>query len=192
RFRQTEQVLEGLRAELADRRPDRVIFSGDATAMGFEEEFERAAALMLVGQFPGLAVPGNHDYCTKTAMLSGHFERYFAPWQHGERVGDFTYPFAQRVGLLWLVAVNSATANRWAWDARGAVGRDQLDRLEQLLGQLEGGPRILVTHYPVARASGRREPRVRVLRDLDDLLAVAQRGGVGLWLHGHRHDAYHH
>jgi len=32
-----------------------------------------------------LAVPGNHDYCTRAAVQSGHFERYFAPWQDGER-----------------------------------------------------------------------------------------------------------
>src|SRR5205085_818761 len=90
------------------------------------------------------------------------------------------------------VGVNSATANRWAWDARGAVGQDQLDRLRLLLARLDGGPRILVTHYPIAQASGRRERRVRLLRDLDDLVGVATAGGIGLWLHGHRHDAYHH
>ena len=43
------------------------------------------------------------------------------------------YPFAQRVGPVWLVAVNSAVANRWPWDARGAVGAAQLERLEELL-----------------------------------------------------------
>jgi hypothetical protein len=125
-------------------------------------------------------------------MLSGSFERCFAPWQAGERIDAETYPFAQRVGSAWLVAVNSATANRWAWDARGTVGAGQLERLRTLLDRLDGGPRILVTHYPIARASGSRERRPRLLRDLDDLLATAAAGGVGLWLHGHRHDAYHH
>jgi hypothetical protein len=159
--------------------------------MGFEEELARAASLLMVDRLPGLAVPGNHDYCTRSAMLSGCFERYFAPWQQGERLGGETYPFAQRVGPLWLIAVNSATANRWAWDARGAVGRGQLDRLEELLARLEGGLRVLVTHYPVALASGHPERRVRQLRDLDALLRLACAACVSLWLHGHRHDAYH-
>jgi 3',5'-cyclic AMP phosphodiesterase CpdA len=192
RFRRTEEVLDALVRDLDQRRPDHLIFSGDATAMGFPEEVERAATLLGVEDRPGLAVPGNHDYCTRSAMLSGHFEQQFAPWQIGERVGDAVYPFAQRVGDLWLIAVNSATANRWAWDARGAVGADQLERLDHLLGRLEGGRRILVTHYPVTLASGKPEPRVRQLRDLDALIAIAARGGVCLWLHGHRHDAYHH
>jgi 3',5'-cyclic AMP phosphodiesterase CpdA len=195
RFRRTEAVLAALVAELRQRTPDRVIFSGDATALGFGAEMARAAALLGVngpGSLPGLAVPGNHDYCTFQAEASGDFERYFAPWLEGERVGEHVYPFAQRVGPLWLVAVNSSTANRWPWDASGGVGPEQLKRLEVLLGRLSEGPRILVTHYPVYLSSGKREVRTHGLRDLDDLLAVAVRGGVSLWLHGHRHRFYHH
>jgi hypothetical protein len=159
--------------------------------MGLEEEVAHAAALLRVGELPGLAVPGNHDYCTRRDVSEGHFERHFAPWQQGERIGEETYPFAQRAGPVWLVGVSSATPNRWAWDARGAVGAAQLERLERLLARLDGGPRVLVTHYPVARASGRGEGRTRLLRDLTGLIEVSARGGVGLWLHGHRHDAYH-
>jgi 3',5'-cyclic AMP phosphodiesterase CpdA len=148
--------------------------------------------LLGIGELPGLAVPGNHDYCTPDAMRSGCFERCFSAWQEGERIGDEIYPFAQRVGPVWLVAVNSATANRWAWDARGRVGEDQLGRLAKLLDRLDEGPRILVTHYPIWLASGEPEHRGHGLRDLEELLAVAKSGGVVLWLHGHRHDAYHH
>jgi hypothetical protein len=49
-----------------------------------------------------------------------------------------------------------------------------------------------VTHYPIVVAAGHREPPSHGLRDLDPLLAIARAGGIGLWLHGHRHDAYHH
>jgi hypothetical protein len=47
-----------------------------------------------------------------------------------------------------------------------------------------------VTHYPVGDAHGRPERSWHLLRDLAELLATAERGGIGLWLHGHRHDAY--
>jgi 3',5'-cyclic AMP phosphodiesterase CpdA len=195
RFRHADRVVVALVEELRTRRFDRVLFSGDASAMGFEEELARAAHLLGVraaDALPGLAVPGNHDYCTHHSMHAAHFERYFGPWQAGERVGDAVYPFAQRVGHVWVVGVNSSTANRWAWDASGRVGGEQLRRLEALLARLGPGPRILVTHYPVWLAGGRREARGHGLRDLDDLVAVAQRGGVSLWLHGHRHTTYHH
>jgi 3',5'-cyclic AMP phosphodiesterase CpdA len=194
-FRHTERILTALRTELKQRSFDHLVFSGDATALGFEEEMRKAAELLGIGsegQLPGLAVPGNHDYCTRSAMYSGHFERYFATWQRGVRVADEVYPFAQRVGPMWLVAVNSSTANRLYWDARGRVGTAQLERLEKLLATLEAGPRVLVTHYPIWLAEGRRESAFHGLRDLDDLLSVAQRGGVVLWLHGHRHHPYHH
>ncbi len=192
RFRHNEEVLLALGRDLEQRRPDHVVFSGDATVMGFPEELARAAKLLRVEQRTGLAVPGNHDYCTPSAMRSGEFERCFAPWQMGLRIGDSVYPFAQRVGDVWLIAVNSATANRWAWDASGAVGPEQLDRLDQLFDRLHGGRRILVTHYPIVRRSGRLEPTVRQLRDLKELIRRAERGGVFLWLHGHNHQPYHH
>jgi 3',5'-cyclic AMP phosphodiesterase CpdA len=192
-FRHTERILTALREELRQRNYDHLVFSGDATALGFEEEMRRAAELLGVGAaHPGLAVPGNHDYCTHAAMHSGHFERYFAPWQSGQRIGNEVYPFAQRVGPVWLVAVNSATANRLYWDARGRVGATQLERLEKLLTSLSPGPRILVTHYPIWLAEGGLEHAFHGLRDLKELMAVAERGGVVLWLHGHRHEHYHH
>lgn len=194
RFRHADAILAALVEDLRTRAFDRVVFSGDASALGFKEEVARAAELLGVSdpqRLHGLAVPGNHDYCTHADVRAGHFEHHFAPWLAGERVEGHTYPFAQRVGHAWLVAVNSSTTNRWAWDASGGVGREQRRRLEELLARLQGGPRILVTHYPVRRPCGRPERRSHALRDVDDVVAVARRGGVGLWLHGHCHAPYH-
>jgi 3',5'-cyclic AMP phosphodiesterase CpdA len=194
RFRQADQVLAALVADLYRLHPARVIFSGDATTLGFESELVRAAQFLRLGQpdaLPGLAVPGNHDYYLRSVARAGLFERYFAAWQSGERIDSSVYPFAQRVGPLWLVAVNSSTGNFWTWDASGQVDAAQLERLRRLLDRLEGGPRILVTHYPVCLASGRRERRTHGLRNVAQVVDIAARGGIGLWLHGHRHDAYH-
>jgi 3',5'-cyclic AMP phosphodiesterase CpdA len=191
RFRQADEVLRLLVEELPRRGVDHVVFSGDATALGFESEFRRAAELLRVGCGPpGLAVPGNHDYVTRPAASSGLFERYFAPWLAGQRVDGAIYPFAQRVDDYWLIGVNSCTGNIWPWDAGGRVGMEQLARLRRLLQELAPGPRILVTHYPVYLASGLRERPWHGLRDLDELLNVAVEGGIGLWLHGHRHTPY--
>jgi 3',5'-cyclic AMP phosphodiesterase CpdA len=195
RFDRAEHVVAALMAELRQAPPDRVVFSGDATALGFETEFARAATLLgLTGgdPLPGLAVPGNHDYYVRRAVRAGYFERYFAPWLVGERVDDAVYPFAQRVGPLWLIGVNTSVPTRLPWDASGRTGPEQLARLERLLGRIGPGPRILVTHYPICRDSGRSERRSRGLRDLTRLVDVASRGGVCLWLHGHRHGSYYH
>jgi 3',5'-cyclic AMP phosphodiesterase CpdA len=190
RFALADRVLERLSAELTTRNFDRVIFSGDATALGFETEHRRAAELLQVERLRGLATPGNHDYCTRHAAASGAFERCFASWQKGERLDGCTYPFAQRVGDAWLIGVNSAKANRGFWNASGQTGREQLDRLRRLLQQLSHGPRILVTHYPICLADGRHETFAHGLNDLRETVEIAAVGGVGLWLHGHRHRFY--
>jgi 3',5'-cyclic AMP phosphodiesterase CpdA len=194
RFRHASTVLTRLMKEVQDRPPDRLLFTGDATALGFEAELAHAAELFGLHKneaLPGLAVPGNHDYYTPAMAGSGLFERYFATWQQGERVDGATYPFAQRVGPAWLVALNSSVANRHFWDASGYVDAPQLARLAKLLESLAPGPRVLVTHYPVCLADGRPERRDHGLRNLAEVVAVAQRGGISLWLHGHRHHAYH-
>jgi 3',5'-cyclic AMP phosphodiesterase CpdA len=194
RFRHAEQAGFALVRDIRERRPDRVIFSGDATFLGFEREIDRAAEVLRVGdpELPsGLATPGNHDFYTPSAVRCGAFETRFAPWQQGERVDAQTYPFAQRVGPVWLIAVNSAAPSPWPWDATGEVGRAQLERLRSLLRSLRGGPRILVTHYPVHLADGRPETRWHGLRDVAAAARVAAEGGIGLWLHGHRHGSYY-
>src|SRR5438067_9815142 len=135
RFCHAQEVLNSLKKELKRERPDCIIFSGDATGLGFENELIRAIDLLGVSELhgqPGFAVPGNHDYYTPAVAASGTFERHFAPWQAGERLDQSTYPFAKRVGPVWLIGVNSCTGNRWFWDATGRVDAPQLERLRQL------------------------------------------------------------
>jgi 3',5'-cyclic AMP phosphodiesterase CpdA len=194
RFRHGVRVLQSLARDLRERQSNHVIFSGDATALGFESELRMSVDLLGVEKedMPtGMAVPGNHDYATRRAASSGLFEKLFSRWQQGERVDNAIYPFAQRVGDYWLIGVNSSTGNRWAWDASGRVGQQQTERLRYLLNKLDDAPRILVTHYPVCKESGRKELPMRSLRDMKKIVGAAIEGGVNLWLHGHRHRGYH-
>jgi 3',5'-cyclic AMP phosphodiesterase CpdA len=193
RFALAEEIAARALDDWRARGIEHLVFSGDATALGFEAEIRQAAQCLGVGQSgtPGLAVPGNHDYCTMQAAESGAFERCFAPWQQGRRIGASTYPFAQQAGPAWLIGVNAATGNVWPWDATGAVGAEQLERLRQLLAQLPADAvKILVIHYPICLSNGQPETRNHGLRDLDAVVDVANAGGVSLWLHGHRHHPY--
>jgi len=183
-------------AKMADnmkgRGYDHVIFSGDATTLGLRMEFDEVKRILWPdeGWPPALAVPGNHDYYTWRAARVGEFEKVFATWQKGERIDGHIYPFAQRVGPLWLIGVNSAGANLAFWDSRGRVGAAQLDRLAELLQRLPPGPRVMVTHYPLCLADGKPETLWRRLRDARRLADLATKFHVRLWLHGHRHASY--
>src|SRR5689334_17624938 len=63
RFALADRAVTALARDLQQRQPDHVVFSGDATSLGFEEEMAHAAELLGVGKPgtpAGLAVPGNH------------------------------------------------------------------------------------------------------------------------------------
>lgn len=193
RFRHAPTVAEALTQEFRSREFDHLVFSGDATKLAFEKEFAAAASRLHVGHPdlpPGLAVPGNHDYYTLRCYLSGHFEKHFGPWLEGDRVSTETYPFARKVGHVWLIAVNSSTPNLWHWDASGAIGDEQLSRLRELCQKLDDGPRILVTHYPLRTRTGKVEVRTHRLRDHKAALEHARDLGINLWLHGHIHKGF--
>jgi 3',5'-cyclic AMP phosphodiesterase CpdA len=190
RFRHAEQAVLALVDDLREADVNHVIFSGDASTLGFEAECRHAARILPVSSMPGLAVPGNHDYYTPEAERSGDFERAFASWQRGIRVDDAPYPFAQQVGHIWLIGLNSSRGHRLPWDAAGYVDRAQLERLAELANRLHDGPRMLVTHYPVLRECGQRETGHHGLANLDEVLEAARSAGISAWLHGHRHKAY--
>ncbi len=193
RFRDAPLVVRALRNDLATRGFDHLVFSGDATMMGFDSEMKLAADAIGVGDPslpPGIAVPGNHDAYITRVEKSRVFESAFAPWQQGQRVGEKHYPFARKVGHIWLIAINSACANAMPWDASGRIGQPQLARLQELCATLDAGPRVVVTHYPLLMPNRKPEPHFHRLRDWKRARDVAAACGVNLWLHGHKHGWY--
>lgn len=189
RFKHAPVVADAMIADARKRGHDAILFSGDATKLAFEPEFAFAAQTLGVGDSslpPAVCVPGNHDYYTARDVRIGHFEKKFAPWLEGETVDDHRYPFARRVGHVWIVCLNSSHPSRFNTSARGHAGKEQLARLVKL-GRLLDGPKVLVTHYPLRTASGRLERRSHRLADHAAVLAAAREAGVGLWLHGHIH-----
>ena len=193
RFQHAPSVAEVLRRDLATRGYDHLVFSGDATMLGFESEMTAAAEALGVSNEtlpPGIAVPGNHDVYVGRAERKRAFETTFRSWQQGQRVGNWHYPFARKVGHVWLIGLNSARANLLPWDASGKVGEKQLSRLRELCAGLDSGPRVVVSHYPILMPNRKPEPRFHRLRDWKRVRDTAAECGVSLWLHGHKHSWY--
>lgn len=192
-FRHANDVTAVLRGEFASRGFDQLVFSGDASTLGFASEVQEAARRLGVneeGVPPGIAVPGNHDLYVRGSLRGRAFEEAFAPWLAGERVQAEDYPFAKKVGHAWLIALNSAKPNILHWDASGKVGRAQLESFRLLCAKLDDGPRIVVTHYPLLMEGYEPEPYWHRLRDWSRARDAAAECGVSLWLHGHRHKWY--
>jgi 3',5'-cyclic AMP phosphodiesterase CpdA len=195
RFKHAQTVADAMIAAARRRGHDAILFSGDATKLAFEPEFAFAAERLGVGASdlpPTVTIPGNHDNYTRRDVRAGKFERHFAPWLEGERIDDHLYPFARRVGHVWLVCVNSSQPQGLNTAASGAIGRPQLHRLIALCATLGPGPRILVTHYPLRDVRRRVERRSHRLLDHKLALEVAKEVGVGLWVHGHIHHPFVH
>ena len=192
-FQHANNVTAALRREFVTRGFDQLVFSGDASTLGFGAEMTEAARQLGVcdaGLPPGFAVPGNHDVYVRGSARRRLFEEAFSPWQTGRRVGENHYPFAKKVGGVWFVALNSAVPNFLVWDARGRVGAAQLSRLRELCKTLDDGPRVLVSHYPLMMEGHVPEPRWHRLRDWSAARDTAAECGVSVWLHGHRHHWY--
>lgn len=193
KFKHANDVTAALRREFVSRGFDQLVFSGDASTLGFPSEMTESANRLGVGDASlpsGIAVPGNHDLYIHGSVRARHFEDAFAPWQHGQRVGSGHYPFARKVGHVWLIALNSAKPNFLAWDASGRVGKAQLQRFHELCATLDSGPRIVVSHYPLLMEGHKVEPFWHRLRDQRTAIDTAAECGVNLWLHGHRHRWY--
>ena len=191
-FLRAKRIVGAILADAKANPPDALVFSGDATMLAIPHEFVHAAETLGVGdpELPqGFAVPGNHDYYTPHAGRAGGFEKAFAPWQVGERIAEHHYPFARRVGHVWLIGVNSAH-QRHGLGASGKIGGAQLNRLRELCAGLAPGPRILVTHYPLRKANGELEGKSHRLLDHAAALGAAKDCGIGLWLHGHIHHPF--
>lgn len=193
-FDLAETVARALVRDIMSRRPNAVVLCGDVACLGFEEEFAMAASILrpLFENFPGVAVPGNHDHYVAESVRSQAFERHFAPWQQGSRLDEAVYPFLLELDSVALLAINSAQATVWPWDTRGQIGAQQMKYMENLLASAAGRCRsfLLVTHYPLLRANGSPETYFRRLVDAESLAELLARHRALAWLHGHRHHPY--
>jgi 3',5'-cyclic AMP phosphodiesterase CpdA len=188
RRRHRMELLEDLRRDLAARPVDHLAVTGDLGNVSLEGEWLAARKWIEAYAQPAAVtvIPGNHDMYIPASVRAGTFERLFAPYQAPDLPnGDSHYPFVRLRGDVALVGVNSAvpTGDLGAW---GEVGEDQRARLEALLTLPEVARRtrvVLIHHPPVKQKGGEH----RNLRDREALVALFQRTGAELVLHGHDH-----
>jgi 3',5'-cyclic AMP phosphodiesterase CpdA len=178
-------VLDALVSDLQAQAPDQIAVTGDLVNLALEAEFAPARAwLESVGAADRVTViPGNHDAYVRATQH--RFAEALGDYLRGDAApgGDVAFPLLRRRGPLALISASSAVPTPPLM-ATGRLGRSQLAALERMLAGLaaEEAFRVLLVHHPL-----RSDARFKRLTDSADLLALLQRHGVELVLHGHDH-----
>ncbi|MCH9826990.1 MAG: metallophosphoesterase [Gammaproteobacteria bacterium] len=177
------EILDALASDLRSPDIEHVVVTGDLTNFSLPDEFRQAARWLetLVPAARLSLVPGNHDALVPVVATQGI--DHLAPWMRAEA----GWPTVHRHQGVTLIGLNSALPTAPLL-AQGALGSDQLARLEQLLREegKAGRTRVVLLHHPVA--DGAVSWR-KALRDRAGLQAVLRRVGAELILHGHARDA---
>jgi 3',5'-cyclic AMP phosphodiesterase CpdA len=197
RFTGVERRIACLVDQVLALAPDRVVVTGDLTALGDEQELRVARSLLEPFIAAGLLVviPGNHDRYTDAR--GGAFEVVFGDLLRSdlpELADERGYPFVKRVGERHaLVGLDSTRVQGWSHYVVGRLGDPQLRRLARVLEHpaMEGRTVLLLVHHGPAGPSGAFDWNESGLIDAEALLrTIAQRPVV--LLHGHSHHRYWH
>jgi 3',5'-cyclic AMP phosphodiesterase CpdA len=180
------EVLDALVNDLQAQRPDHIAVTGDLVNIALEAEFAPARAWLESVGMPEhvTAVPGNHDaYVRATQHCAAEIWGDYLRGDDAGTANPVTFPFVRRRGPLTLIGVSTAVPTPPLM-ATGWLGQTQLDALDRLLSHLspEQGFRVLLIHHPL-----RSDAWDKRLTDSQALLALLQRHGVELVLHGHDH-----
>jgi 3',5'-cyclic AMP phosphodiesterase CpdA len=178
-------VLDALVSDMQAQTPDHIAITGDLVNLALEAEFAPARNwLESVGTSDRVTViPGNHDAYVRATRH--RFAETWGDYLAGDEAAgaDIAFPSLRRRGPLALISVSSAVPTPPLM-ATGWLGGSQLQALEHMLIQLSAEQlfRVLLIHHPLRSAS-----RAKRLTDSAQLLALLQRHGVELVLHGHDH-----
>lgn len=187
-------VLAKLAVDLAAQAPDHVAITGDLANISLPGEFVRIAQWLRQLGDPNwiTVIPGNHDAYVDIAwdrsigLWSDFFASDGAVDAAPRSGGAADFPIVRRRGDVALIGLNSARPRPIAY-ASGALGSDQLRKLEKYLETLggEGLFRVVLLHHPpqIDGASWRKR-----LEDAEAFRAVIARAGAELVLHGHNHE----
>jgi 3',5'-cyclic AMP phosphodiesterase CpdA len=193
------EVLNALVEDLQTAQPDHVVVTGDLTNLGMEAEFSAAVAWLqrLGGPHQVSIVPGNHDTYTfsSPAVLWHHWMDYLQSDSQERTALQVTHPLDRKPlqdfptlrirGPVALIGMSSAQPTNLFY-ANGSVGKEQLERLEQLLHSLaeSGLCRVILIHHPLSKEGIAQRRRLSDAQAVQDIL---QRAGADLVLHGHIH-----
>jgi 3',5'-cyclic AMP phosphodiesterase CpdA len=176
-------ALEWVRGEIATRRPDAVVITGDHTMRARHREWAAATRWITALEVPVTINIGNHDM-----PYFNLIERFVAPYRRFEGMRSLV---EREIDLPGLAIVPLKTVRRWQprinW-SKGWVTPVALERCLAALDALPPGTKALVSvHHPLREVGTHGTALTR--HGEAALAALAQRGVLGV-LSGHVHDPF--
>ncbi len=177
------RALEWVRSEIAARRPDAVVITGDHTMRARHREWDAATRWITALEVPVTINIGNHDM-----PYFNLIERFFDPYKRFEGMKALV---EREIDLPGLAIVPLKTVRRWQprpnW-SKGWVTPEALERCLAALDALPAGTKALVSvHHPLREVGTHGTALTR--HGETALAELAKRGVLGV-LSGHVHDPF--
>lgn len=186
-------IVDWIIEHTSEHQSDLVIISGDLVDDGARWQFKQAAHLLdrlRQNGFTTLVAPGNHDYGPDGFRESKQSQRDFADLISGKV--NYPHLFTSRgQAFITLDSMAEEIETMEFWGAQGLLGKDQLQKLDQMLDELAENPAVenvivILHHHPFDFLF------YHGLRDHADLKSVIsqrmkQPPRVNCLLFGHKH-----
>ncbi len=182
----SKEILSRTLADLASRRPDHLVISGDFTHLGTANECRETESWLTGLGAPDYIsiVPGNHDRYINADIAStiGRWRTWMQS-DSGAQDSAPDFPYLRVRGPVAIIGLTTAVPTP-PFFASGRLGKEQLRRLGNLLQDAaqRGLYRIVMLHHSPHSMSFRRG-----LSDSAQLLATLAGPGAELIIHGHGH-----
>jgi 3',5'-cyclic AMP phosphodiesterase CpdA len=180
-------VADALAIELAERKPNLLVASGDFTQRARRGQYTDAANYLKRLPQPRILVPGNHDI-----PLYDVFHRFFGSLDNYRRyISDDLHPIYRDEEML-VIGLNTARPFTFSLNGfwkDGDISEQQLWDIELLARDWPKElMKVVVTHHPFIPPPGDRGHGI--VHNATRALDVLEKSGVDLLLAGHLHTGY--
>lgn len=174
-------VLNALTQDIKAQNPDHICITGDLVNIATPAEIRQAGDwLENLGQTDQISlVPGNHDAYVKNGLQCAL--KTWSPWMSEAH----SFPYIHHRPPCAFIGISSAVATA-PFMASGKIGKAQLERLENMLLEMEKENLfrvVMIHHPPQTGVTGWRKG----LHDAEPLRALLRRTGAEMVIHGHKH-----
>jgi len=178
-----QRVVDGLLADLTERRPDLIVISGDLVQRAKRRHFEEARAFLDQLPVPYMVVPGNHDI-----PVYNVFRRFTNPFGHYRHyISKDLSPFHVDSEIA-VLGINTARPVILDF-SEGRMNKAQIQRVRETFCELpETVFKVLFTHHPFMPPPD--SPTTQLVGRHKLVLPALEDCGVDLMLAGHLHKAY--